>query len=83
MASINVDIEVSEILWNLSSYEKQELTDDLFDEGYTPNNSPDTIESSNDGEEFDVVVSKLLGNSWKLTKEDEETILRIANKIIV
>ena len=33
MASINVDIEISDILWNLSSYEKQELTDDLFDEG--------------------------------------------------
>ena len=82
MASINVDIEISDILWNLSSYEKQELTDDLFDEGYTPNNSPSTLESSSNGEEFDELVSNLSGNSWKLTKEDEEIIINICKKLV-
>ena len=33
-------------------------------------------------ETFDEVISNMLGNSWKLSKEDEETILRISNKII-
>ncbi len=32
--------------------------------------------------EFDKEVSKLIGNAWRLTKEDEETILRITNKLI-
>jgi hypothetical protein len=32
--------------------------------------------------DFDKEVMKLLGNSWKLSKEDEETVLKIASKII-
>jgi hypothetical protein len=31
--------------------------------------------------EFDEDVLKLLGNSWRLSVEDEETIRKIANKI--
>jgi hypothetical protein len=33
-------------------------------------------------EEFDNAAEKLIGNSWRLTREDEETIKRIANKIV-
>ena len=33
-------------------------------------------------EEFDNAVEKLIGNSWRLSREDEETIKRIANKIV-
>jgi hypothetical protein len=33
-------------------------------------------------EEFDTAAEKLIGNSWRLTLEDEETIKRIANKIV-
>jgi hypothetical protein len=32
--------------------------------------------------DFDAAVGKLIGNAWKLSKEDEETILKIANKIV-
>jgi hypothetical protein len=32
--------------------------------------------------DFDVEVTKLIGNSWRLSKEDEQTILRITNKLI-
>jgi hypothetical protein len=39
---------------------------------------PDDVSVS----EFDAQVSKLIGNAWKLTKEDEETILKIANKLV-
>jgi hypothetical protein len=33
-------------------------------------------------EDFDKAAEKLIGNSWRLTREDEETIKRIANKIV-
>jgi len=33
-------------------------------------------------EEFDTAAEKLIGNSWRLTLEDEETIKKIANKIV-
>jgi hypothetical protein len=78
MASI--DIEIEDILWNMSSYEKQELVDELYSEGFTPKGLSETSNSI-DGDAFDEVVSKLLGNSWRLTKEDEEAILLIANKL--
>ena len=80
MASIDIDID--DILYSLSSYEKQELADELYDDGYVPKQicgvNPDDVPIG----EFDSEVHKLIGNSWRLTKEDEETILRIANKII-
>ena len=80
MASI--DFDIYDILYSLSRYEKQELADELYDDGFVPKQMggvhPDDVPTG----EFDREVSKLIGNSWRLTKEDEETILRITNKII-
>ena len=36
MASINVDIDIHDLLWDLSKRDKQELVDELYDDGYTP-----------------------------------------------
>jgi hypothetical protein len=60
--------------------EAMELVDELYSEGFTPKGLSET-NNSIDGDAFDEAVSKLLGNSWRLTKEDEETILLIANKL--
>jgi hypothetical protein len=81
MASI--DIDINDILWGMMDYEKQQLVDDLYDDGYVAKKDPryDLDEDGNFGD-FDAQVTKLLGNSWRLSKEDEETILKITNKII-
>jgi hypothetical protein len=80
MASIDIDID--DILYSLSSYEKQELADELYDDGFVPKQMggvhPDDVPIG----EFDSEVTKLIGNSWRLSKEDEETILRITNKLV-
>ena len=80
MARIEIDID--DILYDMSDYEKQELADELYDDGFVPKQMggvhPDDVPT--DG--FDKEVSKLIGNGWKLTKEDEETILRITNKLV-
>ena len=79
MASIDIDID--DILYGMMGYEKQELADELYDAGYCPKQigeHPDDREQS----DFDREVSKLIGNSWRLSKEDEETILKIASKIV-
>lgn len=80
MASIDFDID--DILYSLSSWEKQELADELYDDGYVPKQMdgihPDDVPTG----EFDKEVHKLIGNSWRLTKEDEEIILRITNKLL-
>ena len=79
MASI--DIEIEDILWNMSSYEKQELVDELYDDGFVPKQMgvvhPDDVPT----DDFDKEVSKLMGNRWRLTTEDEQTILKITNKL--
>jgi hypothetical protein len=84
MGYINVDVDIDDVLWGMSSYEKQQLADDLYEDGYVPkklqhldpeNQSPHSLD-------FDEQVQKLIGNSWRLSKEDEETILKITNKLI-
>ena len=78
MASI--DIEIDDILYSLSSYEKQDLADELYDDGYCPKQVKQVIDE--DLDDWDEAILKLKGNKWRLSKEDEETILRITNKLI-
>ena len=78
MASIS--IEIDDILYILSSYEKQELADELYDDGYCPKELTKKVESTDI--DWDMQVDKLIGNRWKLSSEDEETILRITNKLV-
>jgi hypothetical protein len=75
-----IEIEIEDILWDMSDYEKQELVDGLYEDGFVANK--DIKNTDGDLDEFDSAVFKLLGNGWKLAKEDEETILQIANKLI-
>ena len=80
MASIDVDID--DIVSGMTSWEKQELADELYEDGYTPKALEGATPNIGADTEFDEQVLKLIGNAWRLTKEDEETILRISNKII-
>jgi hypothetical protein len=77
MASIDIDID--DIISGMLSYEKQELADELYAAGYVA--KKDTSERNTD-DEWNEEVNKLFNNKWRLSKEDEETILRITNKII-
>ena len=80
MSTISVDVDIEDVLWGMSSSEKQELVDDLYDDGYVPKQVQNIV--SDVGDEWDEQVKKLLGNKWRLTTEDEETILRITNKLV-
>jgi len=80
MASIDFDID--DIVSSLCSWEKQELADELYDAGYVPKELENAIPSKEPLTDFDEQVLKLVGNSWRLTKEEEETILKITNKIL-
>ncbi len=77
MASI--DIEIDDIMYSLSSREKQELVDELYADGYIA--KKDDSEKSTD-DEWNEQVHKLFNNKWRLSNEDEETILNITKKII-
>jgi hypothetical protein len=77
MASIDIDID--DILYSMSSYEKQQLADELYEDGYLA--KKDDADKSTD-DEWNEQVNKLFNNKWRLSKEDEETILQITKKII-
>ena len=77
MASI--DIEIDDIMYSLSSWEKQELVDELYADGYVAKKD---AEAKSTDDEWNEQVHKLFNNKWRLSKEDEETILKITNKII-
>ena len=69
-----IEVDVDDFLSACSDSEIKELVQALKDDGHL-----DEGELDND---FDIAIRKLAGNSWRLTKEDEETILKIASKII-
>ena len=69
-----IEVDVDDFLSACSDSEIKELIQALKDDGHL-----DEGEFDND---FDIAIRKLSGNSWRLSKEDEETILKIANKIV-
>jgi hypothetical protein len=87
MASVSIDVDIDDILWDMTSYEKQELANDLYDDGYVPkqvkviSDREDAISSAGTFD-FDGQVQKLIGNSWRLSNEDVETILKITKKLV-
>jgi hypothetical protein len=87
MSNISIDVDIDDILWGMTSYEKQELVDELYEDGYVPKqvkeiaDREEAIKSAGQFD-FDGQVQKLVGNSWRLSNEDVETILRITNKLV-
>jgi len=69
-----IEVDVDDFLSACSDSEKKELVQALKDDGYFNEGDLDN--------EFDIALRKLVGNSWRLSKEDEETILKISNKIV-
>lgn len=80
MSLISVDLDINDIMYSMTSYDKQQLVDELYDDGYCPNQLKEVVDE--DDNEWDRQIKKLKGNKWRLSKEDEETILRITNKIV-
>jgi hypothetical protein len=74
-----IDIDIDEILCGMTSKEKQELVDELYDDGYIAKKS-DEAKSTDD--EWNDQIGKLFNNRWRLSPEDEATILAITNKIV-
>lgn len=69
-----IDISVRKFFREMSDSEKDEMRELLGVRKQVP--------PSIDDEEFDQKVKKLIGNRWRLTLEDEEAVLKIAEKIV-
>jgi hypothetical protein len=80
MSFINIDIDIDDIINSMGSYDKQMMVDELYEDGYVAKKVQQVIDE--DLDDWDEQIKKLKGNKWKLSKEDEETILRITNKLV-
>jgi hypothetical protein len=80
MSLISVDLDINDIMYSMTSYDKQLMADELYEDGYVAKKVEQVIDEELD--EWDEQIKKLKGNKWKLSKEDEETILRITNKLV-
>ena len=90
-ASVSVDIDIDDFLSELSNIDREYMMECLQEEGYISDLciikydgtvEPKAIKNSpRPADEFEVALSKLSGNGWKLTKEEEELIIKISQKI--
>jgi hypothetical protein len=82
MTRISIDVDIDDVLYNLSDREKQKLVEELYDDGFVQTQIS-TDDSNNNL--LDVMwtesVTKLLNNRHMLTSEDEEINKKISNKI--
>jgi hypothetical protein len=77
----DIDIDVDEFLKKCNSREIQELIDTLVEGGYIEKPRTNSNENMSAGEQiFEHKLSKLHGMWNRLSKEDEETIVKIADK---
>ena len=74
---VDVDVDIDDIIYEMSSSERQELVDDLYDDGYIPTPLQKVIEPDDD---FSLACKKLMGQSWRLTKAEEEFIINISKR---
>ena len=89
---MNIDIEVNDVLWSMTSYEKKEMFEELLSEldinwvmkCLNDANISEKLSKSVDKtseDEFNKQVFGLLNNRFKLTNEEEEMISKISQRI--
>jgi len=81
-----VDVDLDDILSELDDKDKQELVDELYDEGYVPSQIDSESDSYNYngiiGEKLYDALTKLRNNRSQLSNEDEEMIINLAEKLV-
>lgn len=83
MASVSVDIDIDDILYDMSSDELQNLVDDLYDDGYVPKQLSGGVSEEQKNVldlEWDELVKKMSKLRLQISIADEETLRNILNK---
>lgn len=93
MSSLNIDIDLDDIIWGMSKYERKNFFLEMQKEGYISENcvitndgeveAPAHIERSSaisSTDEFNQALQSLWNNGWKLTKEQEDYVIELAKR---
>ena len=83
MAWITVDVDIDEFLNNCSDSDIDYILKFLADENKVEEVVKNRNKENTCDFEWDDSVSKLLNNRHQLSKEEEELIIKICNKIVV
>jgi len=89
---MTIAVEVEDVLWGMTSFEKKEMFEELLSEldidwvieCLNDANISAKLSKSvdkNSDSEFNKKVLSLLNNSFKLTKEEEDLISKISDRI--
>ena len=76
--NISVDVDIDDVLWEMSKREKQDLAEELYEAGYIPIEI-ERKEAQYD-DDFSIACKKLMGQAWRLTREEEEFIINISKR---
>lgn len=93
--SVNVDLDIDDVVSGMSTYDRRKFFEEMQEEGYISEHcvitsdgevmASDRIEKSKLAEsrdDFNLALQKLWNNGWKLTREEEEVIINISNRIV-
>ena len=78
MATVSVDVDIDDLLWAMSSSEKEDLCRELIGDGYGPEGSLPTEGYHPDEEMYREAVVKLLDSYSQLTAEQIELVKQLA-----
>jgi hypothetical protein len=93
MSSINIDVDIEDIIWGMGTYDRKTFFKAMQENDYISKSCVIT----NDGyvkasahvgrrildestDEFNLALHKLFGNGWRLTKEEEEYIINLSKR---
>ncbi|CAB4143556.1 hypothetical protein UFOVP449_218 [uncultured Caudovirales phage] len=77
MGWVNIDIDIDDVLSGMSRRELQSLVDDLYEDGYAPTKLEKQAEATDD---FSQACQKLIGQGWRMTREEEEFIINLSKR---
>lgn len=93
MSHISIDVDIDDIIWGMSSYDRKAFFKRMQDEGYISKScivtkegeveAPSHIEKraiAESKDEFNLALQKLFGNGWRLTKEQEDYIINLSKR---
>ena len=78
MSYISVDVDIDDILYGMTSRDKQKLAEELYDDGYIQKGVEKKEVELND--DFSRACEKLIGQSWRLSREEEEYIINLSKR---
>ena len=93
MSSISIDVDIEDIIWGMSSYDRRKFFEYMQDDGHISKQCTVTKEGNvvasahaerdaliESTDEFNHALQKLFNNGWRLTKEEEEFIIKLSKR---